>query len=171
MLPPRVSPSARFSVAKSECRKSDKAYRRRSIYHSKYAINRQQPGEFGGGYSGTIFAEMWLLVCEERNVELDNCVCRYFISYSGVKLPLKPVNELPDESHLENRNTYFRGFFDTDQRLLLLEKLVYGDIELRHRYRYHPNGVLADAEITDADGEIAVLSFDQNGTAMEDQSA
>ena len=74
-------------------------------------------------------------------MELDNCACRYFISYSGVKLPLKLVNELPDESHLENRNTYFRGYFVADQRLLLLEKLVYGDIELRHRYRYYPNGV------------------------------
>lgn len=104
-------------------------------------------------------------------MELDNCACRYFISYSGVKLPLKLVNELPDESHLENRNTYFRGYFDTDQRLLLLEKLVYGDIELRHRYRYYPNGVLADAEITDADGEIDVLRFDENGTAIEDESA
>lgn len=99
-------------------------------------------------------------------MELEHCACRYFISYSGIKLPLKLVNELPDESHLENRNTYFRGFFDGNERLLLLEKLVYGDIELRHRYRYHPNGVLADAEITDADGEIDVLRFDENGTSI-----
>lgn len=99
-------------------------------------------------------------------MELENCACRYFISYSGVKLPLKLVNELPDESHLENRNTYFRGFFDSDQRLLLLEKLVYGDVELRHRYRYHANGALADAEITDADGEIDVLRFDEHGAAI-----
>ena len=99
-------------------------------------------------------------------MELENCDCRYFISYSGVKLPLKLVNELEDESHLENRNTYFRGFFDTDQRLLLLEKLVYGDIELRHQYTYHPNGTLAEAEITDADGEINVLSFDETGAAL-----
>ncbi|BBL59167.1 DUF6156 family protein [Methylomonas koyamae] len=99
-------------------------------------------------------------------MELDNCACRYFISYSGVKLPLKLVNELPDESHLENRNTYFRGFFDGNERLLLLEKLVYGDVELRHRYRYHANGALADAEITDADGEIDILRFDENGAAI-----
>lgn len=100
-------------------------------------------------------------------MELENCACRYFISYSGVKLPLKLVNELPDESHLENRNTYFRGFFDGDERLLLLEKLVYGDIELRHHYRYHGNGVLSQAEITDVDGEITVLSFDEAGQALD----
>jgi len=99
-------------------------------------------------------------------VELENCDCRYFISYSGVKLPLKLVNELEDESHLENRNTYFRGCYDTDQRLLLLEKLVYGDVELRHVYTYHANGTLAEAEITDADGEINVLRFDETGAAL-----
>lgn len=101
-------------------------------------------------------------------MDLENCSCRYFISYSGVKLPLKLVNELEDESHLENRNTYFRGYYDTDQRLLLCEKLVYGDIELRHRYGYHASGALAEAEITDADGEITVLSFDEQGLPLDD---
>ncbi|MDT4329224.1 DUF6156 family protein [Methylomonas sp. MED-D] len=100
-------------------------------------------------------------------MELENCACRYFISYSGVKLPLKLVNELPDASHLENRNTYFRGFFDGDERLLLLEKLVYGDVELRHQYSYHGNGTLSQAEITDVDGEITVLSFDEAGQALD----
>ncbi|OAI01797.1 hypothetical protein A1353_00845 [Methylomonas methanica] len=99
-------------------------------------------------------------------MELENCVTRYFISYSGVKLPLKLVNELADESHLENRNTYFRGCYDADQRLMLLEKLVYGDVELRHVYAYHANGILAEAEITDADGEIDVLRFDETGAAL-----
>ncbi|MGZ4958807.1 MAG: DUF6156 family protein [Methylomonas sp.] len=99
---------------------------------------------------------------------LENCACRYFISYSGVKLPLKLVNELEDESHLENRNTYFRGYYDADQRLMLCEKLVYGDIELRHCYRYHTNGALSQAEITDADGEITILNFDAQGRALSD---
>lgn len=99
-------------------------------------------------------------------MELENCVTRYFISYSGVKLPLKLVNELADESYLENRNTYFRGCYDTEQRLMLLEKLVYGDVELRHVYIYHANGALAEAEITDADGEINVLRFDEKGAAL-----
>lgn len=99
-------------------------------------------------------------------MELENCVTRYFISYSGVKLPLKLVNELADESHLENRNTYFRGCYDADQRLMLLEKLVYGDVELRHVYTYHSSGILAEAEITDADGEIEVLRFDETGAAL-----
>ncbi|MDT4291738.1 DUF6156 family protein [Methylomonas sp. MO1] len=100
-------------------------------------------------------------------MELENCDTRYFISYSGVKLPLKLVNELADESHLENRNTYFRGCYAADQRLMLLEKLVYGEVELRHVYTYHANGVLAEAEITDADGEIDLLRFDETGAALK----
>ncbi len=91
---------------------------------------------------------------------------RYFVSYSGVKLPLKLVNELLD-SDRENRNTFFRGLYDADQRLLLLEKLVYGEVELRHRYSYHANGLLSEAEITDADAEVTVLRFDEMGRMVD----
>lgn len=36
---------------------------------------------------------------------------RYFVSYSGIKLPLKLVNEITEAS-LNNRNTYYRGYFN-----------------------------------------------------------
>ena len=36
---------------------------------------------------------------------------RYFVSYRGIKLPLKLVNEITEAS-LNNRNTYYRGYFD-----------------------------------------------------------
>lgn len=88
--------------------------------------------------------------------------CRYFVSYSGVKLPLKLVNELQD-SERENRNTFFCGYFDVQQRLMRCEKRVYGDIELLHVYSYDDNGVLRRAEITDMDGEISELLFDEHG--------
>ncbi len=35
-------------------------------------------------------------------------VCRYFLTYTGVKLPLTLLNEL-QPGQLENRNTFFRG--------------------------------------------------------------
>lgn len=90
---------------------------------------------------------------------LENCTCRHFVSYSGVKLPLKLVNPL-DEAGMGNRNTFFRGYFDSQERLLVCQKLVYGEVELQHCYRYYPSGNLQQAEITDADGEITVLDFD-----------
>ncbi len=74
----------------------------------------------------------------------ENCECRYFISYSGVKLPLKLVTPLT-EAELQNRNTFFRGYFDAQERLLLCQKMVYADIELQHRYQYYPNGILKDS--------------------------
>ncbi|MDD2761614.1 MAG: DUF6156 family protein [Methylomonas sp.] len=98
-------------------------------------------------------------------MNLEDCDSRYFVSYSGVKLPLKLVNELAD-SDRENRNTFFRGYFDAQQRLLRCEKLVYGELELLHSYQYHDNGVLSQAEITDADGEVTILSFDAEGKPM-----
>lgn len=92
--------------------------------------------------------------------------CRYFVSYSGVKLPLKLVNELQD-SDRDNRNTYFRGLYDAEQRLMRCEKLVYGELELLHVYSYHDNGILSQAEITDADGEITLLAFDPQGNPID----
>lgn len=86
-------------------------------------------------------------------------VRRYFITYSGVSLPLRLVNEI-QATELDNRNTYFLGEYDAADRLVILEKVVYGDVELRHRYRYGDDGRLAWAEITDVDGEVTELTFD-----------
>jgi hypothetical protein len=85
-------------------------------------------------------------------------VCRYFLTYTGVKLPLRLLNEL-EPGQIENRNTYFRGYFDEKERLTGIQKVVYGEIELQHRYEYRDD-TLHSAEITDADGEVTRLSFD-----------
>ncbi|MBI4809163.1 MAG: hypothetical protein HY799_09495 [Nitrosomonadales bacterium] len=87
---------------------------------------------------------------------------RFFVTYTGVKLPFKLVNEL-QTSEVENRNTFFRGYFDTQDRLTGFDKLAYGEIELQHRYTYHDNGKLGSAEITDIDGEVTLLLFDTEG--------
>lgn len=86
--------------------------------------------------------------------------CRHFLTYSGIELPLKLVEPLADIGH---RNTYYRGFFDPENRLTACQKVVYGEVETQHIYRYHPNGKLSGAEITDADGEVTVLAFDTAG--------
>ena len=100
-------------------------------------------------------------------MNIENCERRFFISYSGVKLPLKLVTPLT-EAELQNRNTFFQGFFDNQERLLVCQKLVYGEIELEHRYSYYDNGVLRTAEITDADGELTVLQFAEAGPLLGD---
>ena len=88
--------------------------------------------------------------------------CRYFLTYTGVKLPLTLLNELqPDQ--LENRITFFRGYYDALGRLVKVQKIVYGEIEMEHRYQYDETGLLQRAEIVDIDGEVTVLEFDKNG--------
>jgi hypothetical protein len=87
---------------------------------------------------------------------------RFFVTYTGVKLPFKLVNEL-QASEVENRNTFFRGYFDAKDRLTGFDKLAYGEIELAHRYTYRDNGKLSAAEITDIDGETTLLIFDAEG--------
>jgi len=87
--------------------------------------------------------------------------CRYFVSYSGVKLPLKLVNEI-SEAGLLNRNTYYRGYFDEQDKMLVCQKMVYDEIESEHRYQYYSNGVLKHAEISE-DDEVREIHFDESG--------
>jgi len=87
---------------------------------------------------------------------------RFFVTYTGVKLPFKLVNEL-QAAEVENRNTYFRGLFDGQGRLNGFDKLAYGEIELMHRYSYRDDGKLSTAEITDIDGEVTLLTFAAEG--------
>ena len=93
--------------------------------------------------------------------------CRFFVSYSGVKLPFKLVNSIAPEA-IANRNTYFRAYFDTAGLLTGFDKVVYGEVELAHRYEYHPGGALCRAEITMPEEDAVVLRFDAAGTPISD---
>jgi hypothetical protein len=89
---------------------------------------------------------------------------RYFVSYTGVKLPLKLINQL-EVTDLNNRNTFIRASFDGQERLLAFEKMVYGEVEMWHRYEYDPGGVLRRAEIS-MDDEVTELRFDASGVLV-----
>lgn len=89
---------------------------------------------------------------------------RYFLTYSGVKLPLTPVNELAADE-INNRNTYLRTQFDESGRMVLCQKQVYGETEMEHRYSYHDNGQLKQAVISMA-GEQRELCFDEQGKPL-----
>jgi hypothetical protein len=104
------------------------------------------------------------LICatsKELTTMSDQTTCKYFLSYSGVKLPLKLVGPM-EESEVGNRNTYYRGYYDAQDRLIRCEKLVYDEVEMEHRYSYYDNGMLCRAEITVLD-ETDVIDFDENG--------
>jgi hypothetical protein len=88
---------------------------------------------------------------------------RYFVTYTGVRLPFRLTGEL-QEHEVQNRNTYFKGYFDEDGRMTGFDKLAYGDIELQHRYSYHANGKLSAAEITDIDGDTKILVFETDNS-------
>src|SRR5579872_6694091 len=91
--------------------------------------------------------------------------CRFFVSYTGVKLPLRLVNPIGPEQ-LSNRNTFIRGYFDAAGLFTGFDKVVYGEVELTHRYSYHANGALSGAEIVMPDEEPVTLRFDENGVQI-----
>lgn len=86
---------------------------------------------------------------------------RYFVSYSGIKLPLKLVNEI-SEAGLINRNTYYRGHFDSEGKMLQCQKIVYGEVESEHQYHYYSSGVLQKAQIME-DDEVREIHFNESG--------
>jgi hypothetical protein len=92
----------------------------------------------------------------------DAPVTRYFLTYTGVTLPFNLVTPLRADE-IENRNTYFRGHYDAEGRLTGFDKMVYGEVELAHRYRYGADGALSQAEIIDIDGDCTTLEFTLTG--------
>lgn len=87
-----------------------------------------------------------------------NLVCRHYVSYTGVSLPLKLITPLENED-LDRRITYFRGYYNDQDQLMAVEKVVYGEIEFEHRYQYHPDGRLKSAELLEVDEEPRVMQF------------
>ena len=83
---------------------------------------------------------------------------RYFLTYSGVALPLNLLQELSPQA-LRNRNTYFQADYDAAGRMLWLEKRVYGEVDLRHDYEWTGDGLLAKAIISTPDEEPQVRFF------------
>ncbi len=81
---------------------------------------------------------------------MNTTITRYFLSYSSVKLPLKLVNEIT-EADLNYRNFYYLGVFNAAGQLLNCRKIVYGEVESEHHYRYDDNGVLTWAQIIEDD--------------------
>jgi len=95
----------------------------------------------------------------------ENAVCsRYFVSYTGIKLPVRMVNPL-EEKDLSNRNTFIVAYFDKDDRIIGFEKMVYAAIELSHFYDYHPNGILKSAEIM-MDDITTFIEYDEAGNMV-----
>lgn len=95
-------------------------------------------------------------------MSIEGLDCRYFLATSGVKLPLKLVNEI-EAGALSNRNTYIRAWYDARGLLLRFEKMVYGDVELSHAYDYDEAGQVRRAEILMLDEDPTILNFDANG--------
>ena len=101
-------------------------------------------------------------------MKIDTPVCRYYTSYTGVQLPLKLVNELGN-ADLDRRITYFKGHYDQHQRLTMIEKMVYGEVEFTHRYEYSDDNTLRKAVVVEFDEEPRALVFDEAGNATEDK--
>lgn len=83
---------------------------------------------------------------------------RYFLTYRGVKLPLQLAEELAPDA-LANRNTWFRADYDDQGRLVAVDKLVYGEVELSHRYAYDAHGRLVSAVVAMGDEEPVQMEF------------
>ena len=88
---------------------------------------------------------------------------RYFLTYRGVTLPLCLTEELAPDA-LRNRNTYFRAAFDAAGRMTWVEKRVYGEVEMRHDYRWREDGTLCGATINTPDEEPQMLEFAPGAT-------
>jgi hypothetical protein len=84
----------------------------------------------------------------------------------AVQLPFRLVEEM-DDAQLGHRNTFIRAWFDRWSALIGFDKLVYGEVELAHRYAYHGNGALARAEVIMLDEDPVIACFDETGAPVK----
>lgn len=95
---------------------------------------------------------------------------RHFVTYSGVKLPLNLTSPIAAED-LRNRITFYRAQYDGAERMTCCEKIVYGEIESAHHYRYHPDGTLQEARIVAvADEETTLMTFGADGSLLSSET-
>jgi hypothetical protein len=105
----------------------------------------------------TTFNDTSLHDCRDA-VPNNLCAMRYFLTYRGVKLPLCLTEELAADA-LRHRNTYFQAAYDSQGQMVWFEQLVYGEVALRHDYRYGHDGQLCGATIRVPDEEPQELFF------------
>lgn len=91
--------------------------------------------------------------------------CRHFVSYSCSKVPLTLVGPIAADA-IANRNTFIRAYYNSEGLLAGFQKLVYGEVELTHRYDYHGNGVVKRATVFMADDDPVVMVFDETGAQV-----
>jgi hypothetical protein len=89
----------------------------------------------------------------------SNLICRYYVSYTGISLPLKLITPIEGED-LGRRITYFRGYYNDQDQLIALEKVVYGEVEFEHRYQYYPDGRLKSTELLESDESPRIMQFE-----------
>ena len=82
-------------------------------------------------------------------------------------MPFNLVNPIAEDA-LSNRNTYIRAYFNEAGALACFEKVVYGEVELAHRYEYHDNGTLKLAEISMLEEEPLFMCFDEAGARLSE---
>lgn len=102
----------------------------------------------------------------EEKLVTQQLTTRYYISYTGVTLPLKLTNEL-DPDAMDNRITYFTGYYDENDLLLKIEKIVYSEVEFSHVYEYDENKMIIKAILIEEDEDPRTLIFDANGNMTE----
>jgi hypothetical protein len=98
-------------------------------------------------------------------MQCEDCESRFFVSYSGKTLPPNLVTAIPADG-LSHRNAFIRAYFDATGLLKGFDKVVYGEVELAHRYDYHGNGSLSRARILSPDEDPASLEFDEDGVRI-----
>lgn len=83
---------------------------------------------------------------------------RYYLSCRGVDPPSIMVGPIGDDA--------FRAYFDRAGVLRGFDKIVYGEVELSHRYHDHADGRIRRADIAVPDEDPGTVEFDEGGRRL-----
>jgi Family of unknown function (DUF6156) len=113
----------------------------------------------------TMLAALWLYFrATERHEPVE-----YYSGWSGYGHPIRLGRKITrgEADALAARGAaYLIGYFDVDNRLSRVDKIIRGELFFRLEYSYHRNGRLKLAKVSRQDGRSIEFEYDGRGRKL-----
>jgi YD repeat-containing protein len=112
-----------------------------------------------------VLAALWLYFkLAERHDPVE-----YYSGWSGYGHPVRlgrRITRGEADAQAARGYAYLIAYFDADNRLGRVDKIIKGELFFRFEYNYHPNGRLKLAKVSHHDGRSIAFEYDGRGRKL-----
>jgi hypothetical protein len=116
-------------------------------------------------------AGLWALLAVPRwlRARRKHDPMEYYAGWGGYVHPIgldKKITREEADAIAARGNAYLIAFFDADNRLVRVDKILKDALFFRFEYTYHPNGRLKLTKVLRSDGRTKEFEYDQRGRKL-----